>query len=189
MDKIVIARGIAMPFFPMRPATGRVLRNQGNVEEFYQQVLRKHDWVVQPKLEGDRACIGVLDGTVYIQNRHGGWYGHKVKNLQDFKKLPNRTVLDGEVFGGNFYAFECLASAGKSFLFATAEEREVLAYQLTKFLGHEWKFQKPSKGWVAKLREHAPEYGGVVLKRAASPYIMLGSANQASLDWLKRCWG
>jgi hypothetical protein len=189
MDKIVIARGIAMPFYPMRPAQGRVLRNQGNVDEFHHQVLRTHDWVVQPKLEGDRACIGVLDGKVYIQNRHGEWFKHKVTNLADFKKLPNNTVLDGEVFQGNFYPFECLASSGKSFLMATAAEREVLAFQLSKFLGHEWKFGKPSKSWVAKLDKNMPVYGGVVLKRSASPYIMLGSPSQASLDWLKRCWG
>lgn len=189
MDKIVIARGIAMPFYPMRPAQGRVLRNQGNVDEFYSQVLRKHDWIVQPKLEGDRACVGVLNGKVYIQNRYAEWFKHKVKNIDDFKKLPNNTVLDGEVFKGNFYPFECLASSGKTFLMATATEREILAFQLMKFLGHEWKFEKPSKAWVAKLTEQMPIYGGVVLKRQASPYIMLGSPAQASLDWLKRCWG
>lgn len=189
MDKIVIARGIAMPFYPMRPAQGRVLRNQGTVDSFYHQVLRTHHWVVQPKLEGDRACVGVLDGKVYIQNRHGGWYKHKVTNLEDFKKLPNRTVLDGEVFKGNFYPFECLAMAGKSYLLATATEREILGFQMSKYLGHEWKFEKPSKAWVAKLHDQLPVYGGVVLKRAASPYIMLGSSSQASLDWLKRCWG
>lgn len=186
--KVVIVPGIAMPFYPMRPAVGRVLRNKRNVEEFYAQVLRKHEWVVQPKLEGDRATIGVLDGKVYIQNRHGSWFKHSVKNLADFKKLPNKTVLDGEVFKGDFYPFECLAVDGKSVALATIMEREVLAYQLCKLIGHKWKFDKPSKGWIANLDMNAPEFGGVVMKRSGSPYIMAGSPNQASLDWLKRCW-
>jgi ATP-dependent DNA ligase len=188
MDKIVITRGLAMPFFPMRPAVGRVLRNKRNVQEFYDQVLRKREWVVQPKLEGDRATIGVLDGKVYIQNRHGSWYKQRVRNIEDFKNLPNKTVLDGEVFKGNFYAFECLAVDGKSVAMSTVMEREVLAFQLTKLLGHTWKFDRPSKGWIANLGDNAPEYGGVVLKRAGSPYIVMGSPDQASLDWFKRCW-
>jgi ATP-dependent DNA ligase len=189
MDKIVIARGIAMPFYPMRPAQGRVLRNQGNVNDFNRQELKQHDWVIQPKLEGDRACIGVLDGAVYIQNRHGDWYKQRVNNLADFKKLPSGTVLDGEVFKGNFYAFDCLASGGKSHLMATAAEREVLAFQMTKYLKHEWKFERPSKAWVSKLHAQMPVYGGVVLKRMNSEYVIMGSPNQASLNWLKRTWG
>lgn len=189
IDKIVIARGIAMPFFPMRPATGRVLRNKGNVEEFYSQVLRRNDWIVHPKLSGDRACIGILDGTVHIQNRHGGWYGHPVKNLEDFKKLPDRTVLDGEVFKGNFYPFDCLAVGGQSFLLEGVERREKRAFDIVQQLGHEWKFSRPTKAWVANLHANEPEYDGVVLKRAESQYIMLGSPSQASLDWLKRVWG
>lgn len=189
MDKIVIARGVVMPFFPMRPARGPVLRNQSNVEQFDEQVLKTFDWIVQPKLEGDRACVATVDKKVYIQNRHGSWYKHPVKNLDDFKKLPNLTLLDGEVFKGNFYPFECLVSAGKSFVMATPDEREILAFQMSKFLGHEWKFSRPSKKWVAKLHGQMPEYGGVVLKRAGSPYIIHGSADQSSLDWLKKCWG
>lgn len=187
--KIVIAHGIAMPFFPIRPYPGHLLRNQGSVEEFYWQELRKHDWVIQPKLDGDRACVGVLHGKVYIQNRHGSWYKHRVNNLEDFKKLPSGTVLDGEVFKGNFYPFDCLASAGKSYLMMTAGEREVMAYQAVKYIGHEWQFTRPNKAWVAKLHEHSPIYGGVVLKRMESPYIISGDPSKVSLDWMKRCWG
>jgi ATP-dependent DNA ligase len=151
--------------------------------------LRKHDWVIQPKLEGDRACVGVIDGKVYIQNRHGSWYKHRVNNLDDFKKLPNATVLDGEVFKGKFYAFDCLVSDGTVHLMATASEREVLAFQLTKYLRHEWKFERPSKAWVAKLHAQMPIFGGVVLKRMNSEYVIHGSPNQSSLNWLKRTWG
>jgi hypothetical protein len=189
IDRVVIARGIAMPFLPIRPVSSSELRNQGNVEEFYWKQLRKEDWVIQPKLEGDRACVGVLNGKVYIQNRHGSWYKPTVNNLEDFKKLPSGTVLDGEVFNGNFYPFDCLASAGKSYLMMTAGEREVMAYQAAKFLGHPWLFERPNKSWVAKLRGQMPFYGGMVLKRIGSPYIIPGSPDKLSLDWFKHCWG
>jgi hypothetical protein len=189
VEKVVIARGIAMPFFPIRPFHGHVLRNQGNVEDFYWKELRKRDWVIQPKLDGDRACVGVLDKKVYIQNRHGSWHKLPVKNREDFAKLPSGTVLDGEVFEGNFYPFDCLALAGKSYLLATAGEREVLAFQCSKFLGHVWKFERPNKAWVAKLRGNLPLYGGVVLKRMGSPYLIPGDPSKLSLDWMKKCWG
>lgn len=189
MDKIVIARGIAMPFLPIRPFPGPVLRNQGNVEDFYRQELRRHDWVIQPKLEGDRACVGVLNKNVYIQNRHGAWYKKRVNNLEDFRRLPSSTVLDGEVFKGNFYPFDCLALAGKSYLLCTAAEREVLAFQVSKILKHDWKFERPNKRWVAALRGNMPLYGGVVLKRMGSPYIIPGDPSKLSLDWMKQTWG
>jgi hypothetical protein len=189
MDKIVIARGIAMPFLPIRPFPGPELRNQGSVESFIKNELNQHDWVIQPKLEGDRACVGVLDKNVYIQNRHGQWYTKRVNNLEDFRRLPSGTVLDGEVFKGNFYPFDCLALAGKSYLLNTVGEREVLAFQVSKILKHEWKFERPSKKWVAALRGNMPLWGGVVLKRVGSPYIIAGDPTKQNLHWMKRTWG
>lgn len=189
MDKIQIVRGIAMPFFPMRPATGRVIRNRTSVQELLKEVnQQKYDWIMQPKMSGDRACIAYLDGEVHVQNRHGTWYRHKVSNKDAFKKLPNKTVLDGEVFKGKFYPFECIAIDGKSMTDCTASEREVLAFQLCKFLGVDWKFERPARAWLLKLNTNQPEYDGIVLKRAHSPYILGGSANTVSLDWMKRTW-
>jgi hypothetical protein len=190
IDRVVIARGIAMPFLPIRPVSSSELRNQGNVEEFYWKQLRKEDWVIQPKLEGDRACVGVLDKNVYIQNRHGQWYTKRVNNLEDFRRLPSGTVLDGEVFKGNFYPFDCLALAGKSYLLNTVGEREVLAFQVSKILKHEWKFERPSKnpGWprcVATCR-----CGAALCSSAmGSPYIIAGDPTKQNLHWMKRTWG
>jgi hypothetical protein len=188
MDKVAVVPGIVMPFFPMRPATGRILRNKGNVREYEREVLNTEDWVAQPKLEGDRACIGIVDGKVYIQNRHGSWMKHRVENLHAFANLPDRTVLDGEVYKKNFYPFECIAVEGKSKVTCTVGERETLAYMLCKYAGVTWRFERPSMAWVSKLHENAPMYGGVVLKRTMSSYIIHASAAQFSLDWLKRCW-
>lgn len=187
MEKVQIIRGIAMPFYPMRPAQGRVLRNRASVDQLLKD-MSSGTWVVQPKMHGDRACVGVLNGKVYIQNRHGGWFRHSVKNLDVFKKLPDRTVLDGEVFERNFYPFEALAVAGKSMTMCTCMEREVMAMKLCQYLEIPWKFDKPSVKWLLKLKQNEPMFDGVVLKKAASPYIILGSADQVSLDWLKRRW-
>lgn len=189
MDKIQIVRGIAMPFFPMRPATGRVIRNRTSVQELLHEVNQeKYDWIMQPKMAGDRACLATLGDQVLVQNRHGSWYKKKVTNREQFKKLPNKTVLDGEVFKGNFYPFECLAIDGKLMTDCTASEREVLAFQLCKFLGVDWRFERPAKAWLLQLSANAPGYDGIVLKRAHSHYILGGNANQVSLDWMKRCW-
>lgn len=188
MEKIIVVPGIAMPFFPMRPQFGAPFSNKRVIKQFNDEVLNTYDWFVQPKLDGDRASIGVVDGKVYIQNRHGSWYKHRVNNLPDFKHLPNRTVLDGEVFKGNFYPFECLAVDGMSVVLHTPNEREVLAQAMVKLIGHTWKFPRPTLKWIERLSANAPEYDGVVMKRWGSPYIIAGSASTGNLDWKKRHW-
>lgn len=188
MDKIEIVRGLMMPFYPMRPLQGRSLRTPKLVNELYAEVQEPDEWVCQPKLNGDRVCLGVVDKRVYTQNRHGAWYRFSVKNAPAFLKLPNRTCLDGEVFEGNFYPFECLAVGGHLFTFCTANEREVMAYQLMRLIGQPWIFNAPSKGWLLKRRDNLPKFEGVVLKRSSSPYVLLASPSQSSPDWVKRTW-
>jgi ATP-dependent DNA ligase len=188
MSKIVIARGIAMPFFPMRPMKQRPLRIGADTEEFIEKSLLTDDWLVQPKLEGDRVVLAFVDKQILVQNRHGSWYKHPINNLKAFKKLPDRTVFDGEVFKGNFYPFDCLAADGKSFIFSTAAEREVLALKLCQYVGVEWKFEKPSKKWLRGNSKHLPEYAGVVLKKRNSQYVILGTADQFNAEWVKRTW-
>lgn len=188
MDKIEVVRGLMMPFYPMRPVGGRPLRTVRLVEELYTEVQDPDDWVCQPKLNGHRVCLAHLDKRIYVQNRHGAWYSHRVKNAPAFLKLPNRTCLDGEVFDGNFYPFECLAVGGHLFTFCTANEREVMAYQLMRLIGQPWVFNTPSKAWLLKRRENMPKFEGVVMKRSDSPYTMLASPTQVSADWMKRTW-
>jgi hypothetical protein len=75
-------------------------------------------------------------------------------------------------------------------LLNTVGEREVLAFQVSKILKHDWMFERPSKklGGSA-LRGNMPLWGGVVLKRVGSPYIIAGDPSKLSLDWMKQCWG
>jgi len=177
-----------MPFYPMRPAKGRSLRTVRLVEELYPEIQEPCDWVIQPKLAGTRACLAVVDKQVYIQSRHGAWLRRSVRNAPDFLKLPNRTCLDGEVYERNFYPFECLAVGGNLFTYCTANEREVMAYQLMRLIKQPWIFNAPSKNWLLARRSNMPKFEGVVLKRSDSPYTLLASPAQVSPVWFKRTW-
>jgi len=175
----------------MRPTKGRALSRPANIKQLWQDA---HDgrWVMQPKLNGDRVGLACVDGKVYAQNRHGSRYKFKIANAPDFLKLPNRTCFDGEVFKGNFYPFECLASNEHSFLLAEVYERVLLAENMMKSLGHPWLFGTPSLAWLLRRAANLPIYEGVVLKqrvpRTQSRYVMLGTDKQSNLTWFKRRW-
>ena len=188
MEKIEVVRGLMMPFYPMRPAKGRSLRTSKLVDELYSEIKEPDDWICQPKLNGHRAALALVDKRIYVQNRHGGWYGHQVKNAAAFLKLPNRTCFDGEVYEGNFYPFECLAAHGHLFTICTANEREVFAYQLMRLIHQPWIFGKPSRAWLSNRRDNMPKFEGVVLKKVNSSYVLLASPAQVSTDWIKRTW-
>jgi ATP-dependent DNA ligase len=177
-----------MPFFPMRPVKGRTLRSPQQIKQFYDEIRDPGVWIAQPKLNGDRACLAVVDHKVYVQNRHGSWMTRTIKNARAFLKVPDRTAFDGEIFEGNFCAFEVLAVAGRSFLPASAAEREVMAFQLTALIKQPWMFPKPTERWLMNRTANLPRYEGVVIKKVNSPYILLGSETQVSLTWFKRKW-
>jgi hypothetical protein len=188
MDNVEIVPGLTMPFYPMRPRLGLCLRTPRLVQEFYAEIRDPDQWICQPKLNGHRACLAVVDKRVYVQNRHGGWYSRSVHNIPVFLKLPNRTCLDGEVYKGDFHPFECLAVGGNPFMHCTANEREVMACQLLRLIEQPWMFERPSRAWLMRGRDNLPDFEGVVLKRVNSPYRLLGSDAQTSADWFKRRW-
>ena len=185
---IDVCTGLSLPFFPMRPTMGRALSRGASIKELWRDAVERELWVMQPKLNGDRACLACVDGKVYVQNRHGSRYGFKVRNAQDFLKLPNRTCFDGEVFKRNFYPFECLASNSHSFLLAEAHERVAMAKGMVQHLGHPWLFDPPSRAWLLRRSANLPDFEGVVLKQWRSRYLILGSERQFNADWLKRRW-
>jgi ATP-dependent DNA ligase len=185
--KIEVCAGLKMPFYPMRPVRGRALLRPANIRELCEEVA-EGVWVMQPKLNGDRVSLACVDGKIHAQNRHGGHYRFKVHNAPDFLKLPNRTCFDGEVFKGNFYPFELLVSNGESFLMAEVHERVRLAKDMVQFLGHPWMFDPPTLAWIMRRKANLPVYEGVVIKRAHSRYLTLGSATQSSAHWMKRLW-
>lgn len=186
--KVDICAGLEMPFYPMRPTTGRALQRVDNIKQLWREAVTEQRWIMQPKLNGDRACLAVVDGKVYVQNRYHGAYRMKVANARDFLKLPNRTCFDGEVYKKNFYPFELLCCNSMSFLLAEEQERVRLAKDMVRFIGHPWLFDTPSLAWLLRRAHNLPAFEGVVLKVPTSRYIMLGSENQHSRDWFKRRW-
>src|SRR5712671_2028937 len=100
-------RALNLPFYPMRPRRGPDI-DAGRIKKILEEIDGKK-FVVQPKLNGDRVLLAVRKDEVQAANRHGSWYTKRVRNAGDFVKLGIGTVLDGEVFGGEFFPFEALA--------------------------------------------------------------------------------
>ncbi len=188
-DTVSVA-GISLPFFPMRPIAGAKL-SAGNFQRELAKIRRTH--ILQPKLNGDRACVAVLGDTVRIQSRRGDWYSHTV-NLQPFHNLNAGTLLDGEVWQGEFYPFEVLAGRGISALRSSVEERIDMAESVCHHLNIEWQFGSRTDGWILdELCREGQEpltrqWEGIVAKLRGSSYRMLGAAHQESPEWIKLKW-
>jgi len=184
--EVEVMKGWTLPFFPMRPANGPRLTQTLALEILKKQ--EDHRYVYQPKLNGDRALLAIVHKRVIVCTRHYGWYQYQVANATSFLKMGNGSLFDGEVYKSNFYPFECLADAGRSYKPNTVEEREIVAMQMCRLCKVEWMFFKPTKKWLLAGRSHLPQYEGVVRKRADFPYLMLPNASGISSGWLKHKW-
>lgn len=169
-------------FFPMRPtATGKM-----PVPALVNELRGR--FVIQPKLNGDRAILWVLDGEIYIHNRHGGEYRLMVRNRATFARLPRGTVLDGEVFGGKFHPFEVVRYGDLDLSERGAEARCRLAESLCGWLEIEWLFAEPSAEWLNAGAANAPQWEGVVCKRRDAVYRPCKKSHHESADWFKLKW-
>lgn len=186
IDEVQVMKGWTLPFFPMRPASGPSLTKK--VAEEIIVKMDEHRYIYQPKLNGDRALLGVVNRQVIICNRHFGLYSFQVHNAVLFLKLTDGTLFDGEVFESNFYPFDCLALEGRSYKANCAEEREVMAMQMCRLLKVAWMYPKPTKKWLLAGRANLPKYEGVVRKRADQGYYILPNTSDTSLGWLKYRW-
>lgn len=183
METIVVTKTITMPFTPMKPQRGKKVRTKTDARALLKRI-ESGLWIVQPKLKGERACLAVVDKKVYIQDGEARWYDRPVANSQDFLRLPNQTLFDGEIHAGKFYPFECLAALGESYMLKPASEREILAFQFVKFLRHKWMFPRPGEKFVLERGKDYPNWEGVVLKEFRSIYV----AGSASSAWLSKEW-
>lgn len=186
-NTVEVVRGITMPFFPMRPKSGSPITTKKQVDHVVDQI-ESGDWLIQPKAGGDRACLAVVEGHIWVQSRHGDWRKRPITNGDDFLKLRDRTCFDGEVIDDQFRPFECLAVNGKSLLLSPAVEREAVAQQLVKLIGHKWFFPKPTKSFLKATRSNLPRWEGVVMKGYMSFYVPQASATQSSGQWIKCKW-
>lgn len=103
-------RGAVGSHGPTRPMLARTVPPQE-----LGGLLRDDDWVVQPKLDGDRVCITVDNGVVSVLNRQGQ---PKVRNVSEDMIAPfrglteGRWVMDGEVVGRTMHLFDMPAAGG-----------------------------------------------------------------------------
>jgi hypothetical protein len=150
-----------------------------------------YDWSL--KLNGDRICVGVVDGDAYAQNRHGSWYKMTIDNLKTYASLKGAWLLDGEVFNKQFYPFEVVVAASKSVAALCPQERKDYAKQLCRRLGVPWMYGIDIKDIVSQSERLIPLadgkiYEGVVGKQKSSPYVPLGTVSGASPAWIKHKW-
>lgn len=172
----------------MHPTQGRVLSRPDSIKRLWQEAVEQGLWVMQPKLRGDRVVLACIKGRVHAQNGTGSSHRRRIGNAPDFLRLPDGTCLDGIVFKGNFYPFECLASNKHSFLLAEVHERVRLAKNMVQFLKQPWLFDPPTLAWLMQRRKNRPNFDGVILKQVRSRYVPATAGRWTSLDWLERLW-
>lgn len=192
MQRISIVPGLSMPFFPMRPSHGPSLTKESDVHEILASIDCGN--VVQSKLNGDRLCLAVVNGKVYIQNRHGGWAKGTCNNKEKFLEITEKyffggpCCLDGELFGKEFHPFEVLVIDGKSLMRDGPETRVSAAKEVCRHLGMPFFFNTPTAKWMMNFDKNCPHWEGVVIKKRGTPYVVMSSASGSSSGISKRKW-
>jgi hypothetical protein len=177
VNRVAVVPGISLPFFPPRPVEGQKIKGPKDLN--FKELAETY--VIQAKLNGDRATALVLAGKVFIQNRHGSWFKHPVENQQELLKLPDRTVLDGEVWKKKFYPFEAVVIGGDSFMLRGPELRVQTCVTVCQHFKLPYIFSWEN----AKVTD---EWEGYVFKEKGTPYLPLGSESQTTQGWWKRKW-
>ncbi len=190
-ERHVVVPGLAMPFYPARPKVGTVLVDTTQALAQFCRDMDTGHYVLDPKLNGDRAGLGVIDiaGSVAIvvQNRHGGWLTQRVRNASLFLAMGAGSCVDGEVIDGHFYPFEVLAWGGASLVAAPAAARKQAAVVLCRDLDVPFLFSTPTTAFIRRLRGNLPRWEGYV-KKLNSPYPVGHSATAETDRWYKCKW-
>jgi bifunctional non-homologous end joining protein LigD len=146
------------------------------VEEQELQRLFEHDnWCLQQKYDGRRLLIEKTDRAVHGINRRGLLCGLPSVVLNEAQQIDGDFVIDGEIIGENYFAFDILARDGQPLLIKSYRERlSILSALLADaplqnicavetFQGADAK-----KRQFCALRDKGAE--GVVFKLLPSPY-------------------
>lgn len=188
-ERFLVVPGLAMPFAPARPRCTLHKLDKASFLAQYEQDIADLSVVIQPKLNGDRAGIGrCADGVLRVQNRHLGWTTQAVRNLAAFRRLNPGTFLDGEIEGGNFYPFECVALDGDSLVRSTTRCRVAAAKRLCEVLGIPYIFDAPTRKFAAAHVKNLPRWEGYVRKVDAASYSIGHSAAAETTDWCRVKW-
>ena len=174
---------LTLPFYPMRPTTGPKLTPAnilGTVNSY-----RHQGYELQRKLNGDRAILERTVAGVRLWNRYGGNYAFTV-NLRPYRDLASGTMLDGEVYRGEFRAFEQLSENSDTI------ERIRDCELLCRFIGVPYLFGQVTDDWlmgeVTLPASRTRQWEGVVCKLASAKYVPLKTETQDSPTWTKLKW-
>jgi ATP-dependent DNA ligase len=139
------------------------------------------DYIIQPKLNGDRVILRKVNGSIEVFNRHQGRYTFNVNAVLDWAALPECTVLDGEGYAGKFYPFEAVMDA-------PVEARIAEARRLCLLTGNAFIFDAPTDAWLLRCQDNLPQWEGIVAKQRGTRYEWLHKPNHTSWQWLKCKW-
>ena len=189
LASVTLAPGFRLPFFPMRPRLGLRIRTIDDVKRIFSE---ETDYDYTLKLNGDRACVGIIDGDVFAQNRHGARYKMTIDNLNQFKRLAGSWLFDGEIYKKRFLPFEAIVVAGKSISMRCPTYRKSVAMEVSSSLKIDWLYGRglddvlsEALKWIGNTN---PVIEGIVGKRKGSSYVPMGSSSQQSIPWVKNKW-
>ena len=177
---------ITTAFYPMRPMTGPKLTID-NVLLITSDYLHR-GYILQRKLNGDRVVMIVKDFGATFWNRYTGIYSFAVNN--EWGKLPVGTVMDGEVYQGEYYPFELIQLGKEKIL--TTQERVVGAENICRTHNQEYVYGGVTNDWlvgeVMMKHERTSMWEGVVAKLKSARYEPLNTATQESPAWSRLKW-
>jgi ATP-dependent DNA ligase len=177
----VASSRLVLPLFPPKPVRAWAST------ELHKYLITNPDWIVEPKIDGDRCLVIFQDSGPELWSRHGkqftNAYLESIKEQLRTYKLPTGTVLDGELVAGKAYQ--------RLFLYDLASSQLTLGERHTELLKRcKKRFQIEVVGWMDKATayEDALNAGheGVVFKRLDSRYEwQRGTANNEVPTWVK----
>jgi ATP-dependent DNA ligase len=151
-------------------------------ESQLEELLSSPNWVLEQKLDGHRTIITLdASGKVAASSRTGKQVAvpHALLQRLSDPALPRNTVLDGELLGSEFYAFDLLRVVGKS---TTDQPWEVRRSLLGReaFQGIQVVNTYRTEEEKRYAFERCLDREGVMFKRTMSTYC-----DKRSSDWLK----
>jgi hypothetical protein len=145
-------------------------------------------YLVQRKLNVDRGVLEITPAGPMLWNRYGSEYCASEVDLSAWNALPS-CILDGEVYRGEFYPFECL-TCGEN---ATQTLRIGVAENICRNAGQPYIFGGITNDWLIgevtlDTNPRTRMWEGCVMKLASAKYVPLKKPDNESAAWTKLRW-
>jgi bifunctional non-homologous end joining protein LigD len=141
-----------------------------------QHYIASPEWVMQEKMDGQRAILIKRGRSVTLINRNGKSIKCPPNVMANALALRGEVVLDGELVGSTFYAFDLLSN-GKDYRSSPVVDRhnKLVSVLIPTYRGHNaipfvpmGRSLSEKRVMLALIKELNGE--GVVFKRSSSPY-------------------